>query len=65
MEKKGTRHHASSYTGYAVVWFTLLILPSLSVMFAKMGLGSFGIFMVLLITPVKARLVSNFGHKSI
>ena len=61
MDSKETHeHHIGSYTSYVVVWFGLLILTALSVMFARMGLGAFGIFMVLLITPVKAWLVLNY-----
>ena len=59
MDGKDTAH-ASSYGSYFVIWIALLILTSLSIMFAKMGLGAFGILMVLIITPIKAYLVLNW-----
>ena len=54
-----TQHELQSYSVCTIVWLALLIMTALSVMFAKMGLGAFGIFMVLLITPAKAMLVLN------
>jgi cytochrome c oxidase subunit 4 len=55
-----TTHPPLSYTTLVVVWFALLILTALSVLFARMGLGSAGILLVLLITPVKAWLVMDY-----
>jgi len=60
MDRNDTRHEPQSYTVCVVIWLLLLIMTALSVMFAKMGLGAFGILMVLLITPAKAMLVLNY-----
>lgn len=48
------------YKNYILIWFTLIILTTISVSASRLNLGQWGILIVLLVTPIKAGIVVNY-----
>ncbi len=50
-------HHTVNYGTYVFVWFGLLVLTGLTVAVAGTNLGSFSVWMAILIASIKTLLV--------
>jgi cytochrome c oxidase subunit 4 len=57
MAQQEPENHVIGYGTYILVWFSLLILTGLTVAVAGTNLGSFSVWMAILIASVKSVLV--------
>ena len=56
-------HYNTSYTGYLLIWISLLAFTSITVTVAGLNLGNFTLFIALTIAAIKSALVINiFMH---